>query len=133
MSVLTTKQISLHLKTAPDWSKRAQTIHRTFEFKGFLEVIEFVNRIARKFIPAVYNNFCKRRLPENISFIYVNAGVHHNGKKNMDLYTARRNSIIAFRSPILSGFCLTRFFSKKVSSPSQQKQQKTCTSGISHN
>ena len=48
MSALTTKQISLHLKTAPDWSKRAQTIHRTFEFKGFLKAIEFVNRIARK-------------------------------------------------------------------------------------
>jgi 4a-hydroxytetrahydrobiopterin dehydratase len=48
MSVLTTKQISLHLKTAPDWSKRAQTIHRTFEFKGFLKAIEFVNQIARK-------------------------------------------------------------------------------------
>ena len=48
MSALTTKQISLHLKAAPDWSKRAQTIHRTFEFKGFLKAIEFINRIARK-------------------------------------------------------------------------------------
>jgi 4a-hydroxytetrahydrobiopterin dehydratase len=48
MSALTTKQISLHLKAVPDWSKRGQTIHRTFEFKGFLKAIEFVNRVARK-------------------------------------------------------------------------------------
>jgi len=45
---LTTKQISLHLKAVPNWLKRAQTILRTFEFEGFLEGIEFVNRIARK-------------------------------------------------------------------------------------
>jgi 4a-hydroxytetrahydrobiopterin dehydratase len=48
MSALTTKQISLHLKTVPNWSKRDQTIHRTFEFKGFLKAIEFVYRVARK-------------------------------------------------------------------------------------
>jgi 4a-hydroxytetrahydrobiopterin dehydratase len=48
MSALTTKQIKLHLKIVPNWSKRAQTIHRTFEFKGFLKAIEFVNRIAKK-------------------------------------------------------------------------------------
>jgi 4a-hydroxytetrahydrobiopterin dehydratase len=48
MSAMTTKQMSLHLKTVPNWSKRGQTIHRTFEFKGFLKAIEFVNRIARK-------------------------------------------------------------------------------------
>jgi 4a-hydroxytetrahydrobiopterin dehydratase len=32
----------------PNWLKRAQIIHRTFEFKGFLKAIEFVNRVARK-------------------------------------------------------------------------------------
>jgi 4a-hydroxytetrahydrobiopterin dehydratase len=48
MSAMTTKQMSLHLKTMPNWSKRGQTIHRTFEFKGFLKAIEFVNRVARK-------------------------------------------------------------------------------------
>ena len=48
MSAITTKQMSLHLKTVPNWSKSGQTIHRTFEFKGFLKAIEFVNRIARK-------------------------------------------------------------------------------------
>jgi 4a-hydroxytetrahydrobiopterin dehydratase len=48
MPVLTTKQIKLHLEAVPNWSKRAQTILRTFEFDGFLESIAFVNRIARK-------------------------------------------------------------------------------------
>ena len=48
MPALTTKQIKLHLQAIPNWSKRAQTIHRTFKFEGFLESIAFVNRIARK-------------------------------------------------------------------------------------
>jgi 4a-hydroxytetrahydrobiopterin dehydratase len=48
MPALTTKQISLHLKTVPDWSKRAQTICRTFKFEGFLMSIAFVRRIAKR-------------------------------------------------------------------------------------
>ena len=48
MPALTTKQVSLHLKAVPNWSKRAQTIVRTFKFEGFLNSIAFVNRIARK-------------------------------------------------------------------------------------
>jgi 4a-hydroxytetrahydrobiopterin dehydratase len=48
MPALTTKQVSLHLRTVPRWSKRAQTILRTFKFEGFLKAIDFVNRIARK-------------------------------------------------------------------------------------
>ena len=48
MSALTAKQISLHLRAVPNWSKRIQTIHRTFVFKDFLKAIEFVNRIAKK-------------------------------------------------------------------------------------
>ena len=48
MPVLTSKEVSLHLQAVPSWSKRAQTILRTFEFEGFLESIDFVNRIARK-------------------------------------------------------------------------------------
>jgi 4a-hydroxytetrahydrobiopterin dehydratase len=48
MPALTTKQVSLHLKTVPNWSKRAQTILRAFKFAGFLKSIDFVNRIARK-------------------------------------------------------------------------------------
>jgi 4a-hydroxytetrahydrobiopterin dehydratase len=48
MPALTTKQVSLHLKAVPNWSKRAQTILRTFKFESFLNSIAFVNRIARK-------------------------------------------------------------------------------------
>ena len=48
MPALTARQIKLHLKTVPDWSKRAQTIGRTFKFEGFLKSMDFVNRIARK-------------------------------------------------------------------------------------
>src|ERR1035438_10374415 len=48
MPALTTKEISRHLKAVPDWSKRAQTIRRTFKFEGFLSSVAFVNRIAKK-------------------------------------------------------------------------------------
>ena len=48
MPALNAKQVSLHLKAVPNWSKRAQTIFRTFKFEGFLNSIAFVNRIARK-------------------------------------------------------------------------------------
>ena len=48
MSALTAKQISLHLKSVPNWSKRTKTILRTFKFEGFLKGIDFVNRIAAK-------------------------------------------------------------------------------------
>jgi 4a-hydroxytetrahydrobiopterin dehydratase len=36
------------LQTLPNWSKRAQTILRTFKFDGFLKGIDFVNQVARK-------------------------------------------------------------------------------------
>src|ERR1035437_8014354 len=48
MPALNAKQVSLHLKAVPDSSKRARTILRTFEFEGFLQSIDFVNRIVRK-------------------------------------------------------------------------------------
>jgi len=48
MSILNTEQIRLHVKTVPNWLKRARTIHRIFPFDGFLNSIDFVNRIARK-------------------------------------------------------------------------------------
>ena len=48
MPALTTTEVRLHMKAVPHWSKRAQTIHRTFKFDGFLGSIAFVNRIARK-------------------------------------------------------------------------------------
>lgn len=48
MPALNTRQINLHLKAVPDWSKRAGTISRTFKFAGFLASMDFVNHIARK-------------------------------------------------------------------------------------
>ena len=48
MTALHNKQIKLNLQAVPNWSKRAQTILRTFKFEGFLKGIEFVNRIAAK-------------------------------------------------------------------------------------
>jgi 4a-hydroxytetrahydrobiopterin dehydratase len=48
MPALTAKEINLHLKTVPEWTKRAKTILRTFKFEGFLNGIEFVNRIAKR-------------------------------------------------------------------------------------
>jgi 4a-hydroxytetrahydrobiopterin dehydratase len=45
---ISVKQVSRHLKAVPNWSKRAQTILRTFKFEGFLEGLDFVNRIGRK-------------------------------------------------------------------------------------
>ena len=48
MSALTAKQVILHLKALPDWSKRAKTIRRTFKFEGFLKSVAFVDRIAKK-------------------------------------------------------------------------------------
>src|ERR1035441_6124459 len=48
MPALTAKQIGLHLTTVPDWTKRAQTICRTYKFEGFLISIAFVHRIAKR-------------------------------------------------------------------------------------
>lgn len=48
MPALTAKQVSLNLKGVPNWSKRAKTIRRTFQFEGFLNALSFVNRIAKK-------------------------------------------------------------------------------------
>lgn len=47
MKHLSPKQIAIYLKTVPQWARRAKTIHREFEFKGFTDAIDFVNRVAR--------------------------------------------------------------------------------------
>ena len=48
MPALTTKEINVHLKAVPDWSKRAKTIGRTFKFEDFMTSIDFVRRIAKQ-------------------------------------------------------------------------------------
>lgn len=48
MPALTAKNVDLHLKAVPQWSKRGQTILRTFKFEGFLRSMAFVRRIAKR-------------------------------------------------------------------------------------
>jgi 4a-hydroxytetrahydrobiopterin dehydratase len=48
MPALTPKQIRSSLKAVSNWSKRVQTIFRTFKFDGFLKGIDFVNQVAKK-------------------------------------------------------------------------------------
>ena len=48
MPALTTEQITVQLKAVPDWTKRAQTIRRTFKFADFLMSLAFVRRIAKR-------------------------------------------------------------------------------------
>jgi len=47
-TLLTTQEIRLRLKTIPDWTKRARTIVRTFQFKAFLDGIAFVGVVGRR-------------------------------------------------------------------------------------
>jgi 4a-hydroxytetrahydrobiopterin dehydratase len=46
MPPLSPAQVSRRLKAAPQWTRRARTIRRKFEFGGFLDSIDFVNRVA---------------------------------------------------------------------------------------
>jgi len=48
MPALTAEQIRLHLKAIPDWSKRVQTIGRTFKFEEFTMSIDFGRQIAKQ-------------------------------------------------------------------------------------
>ena len=48
MPALHSKQVKLHLHAVPHWSKRAQTILRTYKFEGFLKGIDFVSQVAKK-------------------------------------------------------------------------------------
>ena len=43
-----TKEINVHLKAVPDWTKRGKTISRIFRFANFLRSLDFVNRVAKK-------------------------------------------------------------------------------------
>jgi 4a-hydroxytetrahydrobiopterin dehydratase len=48
MPVLDTSQVKLRLKAMPGWSKRAQSLCRTFKVEGFMMSIAFVRRIAKR-------------------------------------------------------------------------------------
>jgi 4a-hydroxytetrahydrobiopterin dehydratase len=48
MPTLNILQTKRRLRSVPEWSKRGRAIRRRFEFRGFLEGIDFVNRVARR-------------------------------------------------------------------------------------
>lgn len=43
---LTPTEIERQLKTVPQWQQEGQTIARTFEFKNFVEAIDFVEQLV---------------------------------------------------------------------------------------
>ena len=47
MPALKPKDVQLHLKSIPKWSKRGQTLVRTYEFKEFMQGLQFVTRVAK--------------------------------------------------------------------------------------
>ncbi len=48
MSAMKSKDVQLQLETVPKWSKRAQTLVRTYQFKEFMQGLQFVTRIAKR-------------------------------------------------------------------------------------
>jgi len=48
MKKLTAPQSRSRLKKLPGWSMRSATIRRKFVFKGFLDAVDFVNRVAKE-------------------------------------------------------------------------------------
>ena len=48
MATLNPQQIKHRLLSVPSWSKHARAIQRQFEFKGFADAVDFVDRVARK-------------------------------------------------------------------------------------
>ena len=45
-NVLSASEIELALQKLPGWTSRGGSIERVFQFKNFLEAMEFVNKIA---------------------------------------------------------------------------------------
>ena len=43
---LTQTEIEQKMSTVPQWQQEGQTITRTFEFKNFVEAIDFVNKLV---------------------------------------------------------------------------------------
>ncbi len=48
MPALKPKDVQLHLKAIPKWSKRGQTLVRTYEFKEFMQGLQFVTQVAKR-------------------------------------------------------------------------------------
>jgi 4a-hydroxytetrahydrobiopterin dehydratase len=48
MPALNPSQVSLRMKAVPHWSLRHHAIRRKFEFEGFMDAVDFVDRVARR-------------------------------------------------------------------------------------
>ena len=48
MPAMTPKEIQLQLKPMPGWVRRGMTLTRTYQFKEFMQGIQFVTRVAKR-------------------------------------------------------------------------------------
>jgi 4a-hydroxytetrahydrobiopterin dehydratase len=48
MPILDPRHVRKSMEAIPGWTLRSRAIRRTFEFKGFMDAVGFVNRVARK-------------------------------------------------------------------------------------
>lgn len=48
MDKMTEPQVADALKAAPDWAETGGQIHRTFQFKDFVEAMKFVAKVAEQ-------------------------------------------------------------------------------------
>lgn len=48
MSAMKPKEIQSELKAIPKWSTRAKTLVRTYQFKAFMDGLQFVTLVAKR-------------------------------------------------------------------------------------
>ena len=48
MPAMKPKELQLQLKAVPKWSRRAKTLVRTYQFKTFMDGLEFVTLVAKR-------------------------------------------------------------------------------------
>lgn len=46
MTLLSEQQVAQQIETLPDWTLEGKELRRTFQFKNFVEAIDFVNRLV---------------------------------------------------------------------------------------
>ena len=48
MDKMTAEQVLDAMKAAPDWAETGGQIHRTYQFKDFVEAMKFVNKVSEQ-------------------------------------------------------------------------------------
>ncbi len=48
MDKMNAEQVQTAMMAAPDWAETGGQIHRTFQFKDFVEAMKFVNKVAEQ-------------------------------------------------------------------------------------